>query len=139
MTRKRGNGEGSRPRKRPDGRWEARYTVHTSEGPKRKTMYGRTRQEVADKLATSACFSMQPMGSLLELTTLDSQVVKGLCPVVPVARHLGNYGVQDVLHLGAPHRSSCCGQISNGRLTRGDFESLSLRVVWALPTASLHL
>src|SRR5215211_2959406 len=51
MTRKRGNGEGSRPRKRPDGRWEARYTVHTSEGPKRRTVYGRTRQEVADKLA----------------------------------------------------------------------------------------
>lgn len=51
MTRKRGNGEGSRPRKRSDGRWEARYTVHTSEGPKRKTVYGRTRQEVADKLA----------------------------------------------------------------------------------------
>jgi integrase len=51
MTRKRGNGEGSRPRKRPDGRWEARYTIHTSKGPKRKTLYGRTRQEVADKLA----------------------------------------------------------------------------------------
>jgi integrase len=51
MTRKRGNGEGSRPRRRPDGRWEARYTIHTSKGPKRKTVYGRTRQEVADKLA----------------------------------------------------------------------------------------
>ena len=51
MTRKRGNGEGSRPRKRPDGRWEARYTLYTSEGPKRKTLYGKTRQEVADKLA----------------------------------------------------------------------------------------
>ena len=51
MVQKRGNGEGSRPRKRPDGRWEARYTVHTSKGPKRKTLYGRSRQEVADKLA----------------------------------------------------------------------------------------
>jgi integrase len=51
MTRKRGNGEGSRPRRRPDGSWEARYTIHTSKGPKRKTVYGRTRQEVADKLA----------------------------------------------------------------------------------------
>jgi integrase len=51
MSRKRGKGEGSRPRKRPDGRWEARYTIHTSKGPKRKTLYGRTRQEVADKLA----------------------------------------------------------------------------------------
>jgi integrase len=51
MAKKRGNGEGSRPRKRLDGRWEARYTIHTSKGPKRKTVYGRTRQEVADKLA----------------------------------------------------------------------------------------
>src|SRR5215212_9406385 len=51
MAKKRGNGEGSRPRKRPDGRWEARYTIHTSKGPKRKTVYGRTRQEVAQKLA----------------------------------------------------------------------------------------
>ena len=51
MAKKNGNGEGSRPRKRPDGRWEARYTIHTSKGPKRKTLYGRTRQEVAQKLA----------------------------------------------------------------------------------------
>jgi integrase len=47
MAKKNGNGEGSRPRKRP----EARYTIHTSKGPKRKTVYGRTRQEVAEKLA----------------------------------------------------------------------------------------
>jgi integrase len=51
VAKKRGNGEGSRPRKRPDGRWEARYTIHTPKGPKRKTVYGRTRQEVAGKLA----------------------------------------------------------------------------------------
>jgi integrase len=51
MAKKNGNGEGSRPRKRPDGRWEARYTIHTPTGPKRKTVYGRTRQEVAQKLA----------------------------------------------------------------------------------------
>src|SRR5215218_2699387 len=28
----------------------ARYTVHTAEGPKRKTLYGKTRQDVAAKL-----------------------------------------------------------------------------------------
>ena len=48
MSRKRGNGEGSIT-KRKDGRWMARYTVQTSEGPKRKHIYGRTRQEVAEK------------------------------------------------------------------------------------------
>jgi integrase len=50
LSRKRGNGEGSIT-KRKDGRWMARYTVHTAAGPKRRHIYGRTRQEVAAKLA----------------------------------------------------------------------------------------
>src|SRR5215217_9760504 len=50
VSKKRGNGEVSIT-KRKDGRWEARYTIHTSAGPKRRTLYGRTRQEVAGKLA----------------------------------------------------------------------------------------
>ncbi|MBX6765511.1 MAG: site-specific integrase, partial [Rubrobacteraceae bacterium] len=29
----------------------ARYTVQTAAGPKRKTIYGKTREDVADKLA----------------------------------------------------------------------------------------
>jgi hypothetical protein len=40
VSKKRGNGEGSIT-KRKDGRWEARYTIHTSAGPKRRTLYGR--------------------------------------------------------------------------------------------------
>jgi integrase len=47
---KRGNGEGSITRYK-DGRWCARYTMHTATGPKRKAIYGKTRQEVADRLA----------------------------------------------------------------------------------------
>jgi integrase len=50
VSKKRGNGEGSIT-KRSDGRWMARYTVHTAKGPKRKHIYGRTRQEVAEKLS----------------------------------------------------------------------------------------
>ena len=50
LSKKRGNGEGSITR-RKDGSWMARYTVHTSEGPKRKHIYGKTRQEVAEKLS----------------------------------------------------------------------------------------
>jgi integrase len=49
LSRKRGNGEGSIT-KRKDGRWMARYTVHTASGRKRKTIYGKTRAEVAEKL-----------------------------------------------------------------------------------------
>jgi hypothetical protein len=46
---KRGNGEGSIGR-RKDGLYMARYTVQTATGSKRKTLYGKTRQEVAAKL-----------------------------------------------------------------------------------------
>jgi integrase len=50
LSKKRGNGEGSIT-KRKDGRWMARYTVHTAKGPKRKHIYGKTRQEVAENLS----------------------------------------------------------------------------------------
>jgi integrase len=36
--------------RRKDGRWEARYNVHTADGPKRQVLYGKTRAEVAEKL-----------------------------------------------------------------------------------------
>jgi len=49
MAKRRGNGEGTITR-RKDGRWEARYTAQTENGPKRKVLYGKTRQEVAKKL-----------------------------------------------------------------------------------------
>lgn len=48
-TNKHANGEGS-IRKRPDGRWEARF--HLPDG-KRKSIYGETRQEVARRLAAA--------------------------------------------------------------------------------------
>jgi hypothetical protein len=50
MAKKRGNGEGSIHR-RKDGRWVGQYTVRAASGPKRKTVYGKTRAEVAAKLA----------------------------------------------------------------------------------------
>jgi integrase len=46
---KRGNGEGGITR-RKDGLYMARYTVKTAAGTKRKALYGKTRQEVAEKL-----------------------------------------------------------------------------------------
>src|ERR671910_147090 len=46
---KRGNGEGSISR-RKDGLYMARYTVQTVTGPKRMTLYGKTRREVDEKL-----------------------------------------------------------------------------------------
>ncbi len=52
MSRKRGNGEGTIHR-RKDGGWCAQYTVYTDKGRKRKTLYGKTRAEVAAKLTNA--------------------------------------------------------------------------------------
>src|ERR671937_1331373 len=52
MAKKRGNNEGSIIR-RPDGRWMAQITIGRNPEtgkPRRATFYGKTRQEVADKL-----------------------------------------------------------------------------------------
>ncbi len=50
MARRRGNGEGSITR-RKDGLYMARYWVETPKGPKRKTLYGKTREDVRDRMA----------------------------------------------------------------------------------------
>ena len=42
---------GDRITKRKDGRYMARYTVHTPQGPKRRANYGKTYKEVERKLA----------------------------------------------------------------------------------------
>ena len=47
---KNGNGEGN-IRQRKDGRYEARYCIETADGLKRRSVYGTTRRDVADKLA----------------------------------------------------------------------------------------
>ena len=50
MARRNANGEGSRLRKRPDGRWEGRYWIETPDGRKRRSAYGATRKECAETL-----------------------------------------------------------------------------------------
>src|SRR6266480_2323451 len=49
MAKQRGHGEGS-IYQRKDGRWAASITL---EGRKRKTLYGKTRKEVQEKLRTA--------------------------------------------------------------------------------------
>jgi integrase len=50
VAKKNANGDGSRPRKRPDGRYEARYWIETTTGRKRRSVYGSTSKECAEKL-----------------------------------------------------------------------------------------
>jgi integrase len=56
VARENGNGEGGGPRQRADGRWEARYWV----GGTRRSVYGSTRKEAADKLAKAIANDEEP-------------------------------------------------------------------------------
>ena len=47
---RRGNGEGSISYHQKSGLYMGRYTIQTPTGPKRKTVYGKTRTEAAEKL-----------------------------------------------------------------------------------------
>jgi integrase len=51
MSKRRGNGEGSITRHKKSGLYMARYTVEMPTGPTRKTIYGKKREDVAEKLA----------------------------------------------------------------------------------------
>jgi hypothetical protein len=57
VARKNSNGEGSRPRERSDGRWEARYW----KDGKRRSVYGSTRKEAADKLVKAMASIDEPL------------------------------------------------------------------------------
>jgi len=48
---RRGNGEGSITRHKKSGLYMARYWIETPRGPKRKTIYGKTREKVRDEMA----------------------------------------------------------------------------------------
>ncbi len=48
MAKRRGNGEGSITRHKKSGLYMARYTIQASTGRKRKTIYGKKREDVAD-------------------------------------------------------------------------------------------
>jgi integrase len=49
--KRRGSGEGTISYRNKEERYEGKYTIQTSSGPKRKTIYGKTYAEVRAKLA----------------------------------------------------------------------------------------
>jgi len=86
---RRGNGEGS-IRKRKDGRWEGRYTVHTPEGRKQKPVYGKTRKEVSEKLTEA--MAGRDKGLVFDTGKLT------------VGKHLTRW-LEDVVKPSASHRT----------------------------------
>jgi hypothetical protein len=89
VAKKRGNGEGTITR-RKNGGWMAQYTMYTAEGRKRKTLYGKTRQEVAAKLAKAlsdreggVAFDAGGITSVLTLTGGSPTPSKAPCGKLP--------------------------------------------------------
>ena len=126
---KRGNGEGSISR-RMNGGWMAQYTAYTAEGRKRKTLYGRTRQEVAAKLAKALAgrenglafdAGKMTLGEYLERWLTDS--VRGTVRISTFERHeqivrvhvkpaLGRVGLKNLT--SAHVRGLIAGKLENG-------------------------
>jgi integrase len=72
VARKNGNGEGSRPRERADGRWEARYW----RDGKRRSVYGNTSKEAAEKLAKAMTDSKGPTPALPATDITFGEILK---------------------------------------------------------------
>ncbi len=79
VAKKNANGEGSRPRKRQDGRWEARYW---GEG-RRRSVYGRTRKEVADRVADAVASGVEAT----VFVAADTTVAEFLAQYEDAVRH----------------------------------------------------
>ena len=86
---RRGNGEGS-IRRRKDGRWEGRYSVESAEGRQQKTVYGKTRKEVAEKLTEA--MASRDQGLIFDAGMLT------------IGDHLEQY-LHDVVKPSASHRT----------------------------------
>src|SRR5919199_1194657 len=78
MATKRGNGEGSIGFHKKSGLYMARYTVQTATGPKRKTVYGKTRAEANQKLIKAMANREQGLVFDVENQTLGEYLAQWL-------------------------------------------------------------
>jgi integrase len=86
VSKRRGHGEGL-IRKRSDGRWEGRLdTGQYGEGRQRKSVYGRTRADVVDKLRQARAVVDQGLPVVDERIRLDAYLETWLEEVVKPAR-----------------------------------------------------
>lgn len=118
--RKRGNGEGS-IRRRPDGTYEARYTVQTATGQKRKSVYGKTRGEVAEKL--TAALSDRSQGLVYDTGKLSvgDYLSRWLDDVESTIRPKSYYRYEQ---LSRVHIAPAIGAVKLAKLTPAHVQSL---------------
>ena len=83
MSRKLGNGERSISYRSKEIRWEARYTVHTPKGPKRRSVYGKTRAEAHAKPGTPPLLSRSRRACTRALSKRCSATPRYRRPLTP--------------------------------------------------------
>ncbi len=106
MARKRGNGEGGISR-RKDGRWEGRYTVDTPSGRERRSVYGKTRKEVAERLTRAIATKNGVTHSAETGVTVPGFLVQYEDAVRDTIKRQSSKTYQDIArHLGARQRDT---------------------------------
>ncbi len=114
MAKKRGQGEGT-IRKRADGRWEALLSLGIVDGkPKRKSFYGKTRKEVADKLVAAQRELQQGGMVVTERQTVAQFLTRWLDEVIKPSKEPATY--RTYAGLARKHLIPALGHHQLGRL-----------------------
>ena len=114
---KRGNDEGSIA-KRTDGRWMGRLALGNG---KRQTVYGRTRKEVATRLAEAVKAKQQHLPVMNNRRTVEQFLNKWLATVQPRLQPTTHARYEGLLRLQAIPE---IGRYKLARLTAADLQSL---------------
>ena len=121
MQRRRGKGEGS-IRKRTDGRWEARIDCGWIDGKRvRKSIFGRTRRAVADKLPKALQQAEQGTPFADERQTVERYLTRWLEHVQTRIRSRTWATYESSVRL---HLVPTIGKVSLARLTPANVETV---------------
>src|SRR5690242_12020220 len=132
MPTRRGNSEGSITR-RPDGRWEARISL---EGGKRKSLYGKTRQEAARKLAEALRDRDKGLPIVGERQTVAEYAAHWLETVGPTIGPSSRVRYEQLIRI---HIVSALGTIALSKVTAQQVQQLYAKVLAAgLSSSTVH-
>ena len=114
---RRGNSEGS-IYKRKDGRWAAAVS---QPGAKRRTLYGKTRQEVAKKLTGALRDKESGLPVVSERQTVEQFLNQWLDAAQPTVRHTTYVRYEEYVRL---HINPIIGRLRLNRLTPQQIQNL---------------
>jgi integrase len=123
---KRGNGEVSIYQRASDGKWCSAITVGYESGkPKRKMLYGKTRKEVADKLAAALRDQQQGLPVTTERQTVAQFLMRWLADTIAPNRRAKTYRSYE--QIVRCHLVPDLGRLSLAKLTPQQVQALLKR------------